>query len=618
MRYLGNKTQLLNFIESTIEKYNIQGESFADIFAGTSSVGDYFKGEYKIIANDYLYFSSIISKAKLMNASIPRFDKFIKLYNCSPFEYLNAKEYHADESYFVYNNYSLPSDRMYFTPENAIKIDGIRMDIEEFLKDNIINKSEYYFLLASLLECVTKVSNTTGTYQAFLKYWESRSLKLLFLKPLDLNVTLSMDCNNVVYNENANKLARKIEGDIVYIDPPYTTTQYINSYHVLETIAKYDYPEIFGITGRRKNREFSNYSNKGKALAEFEDLLRQLCFKNILISYSNHSIIKLEELISLCESFAINGEVFVEYNNYRSYATNNLSHKEKVQPLTEVIIYFKKDNQINKSPLNYSGSKDKIMKNITRVLPKQIDTFVDMMGGAFNVGANVVARKKVIYNEYNPFIFEIINLLLNESPCNLISEIKEVVEEFNLEKKNKESYINLRNKYNISKDPLLLYILQIYSFQNMIRFNNKYEMNVPVGNNEFNKGTISRIKNFKPKTKSIELLNLSFEEIDIKQYSENTIFYFDPPYFITQAEYNDGKRGLKGWSIEEEMKLLNFMTNINNNGHKFILSNILYHGEKTHNVLIEWVKEHGFNIIEVGLTGIKYPRLEVLITNYES
>ncbi|HGH0895063.1 TPA: DNA adenine methylase, partial [Staphylococcus pseudintermedius] len=304
MRYLGNKTQLLEFIQSTINKHNIKGDTFADLFAGTSSVGDYFKDRYHVIANDYLYFSSILCKAKLFNPYPPDFKSFEKKYNCSPFEYLNEKKYKPDESYFVYNHYSLPSDRKYFTPENALKIDGMRIDIERFLVDDLIDDKEYYFLLASLLESVTKVSNTTGTYQAFLKYWESRSLKPFVLKPLELNITLSVDKRNKVYNEDTNKLVKSIEGDIAYIDPPYTTTQYVNSYHVLETIAKYDYPEIFGKTGRRLQRDFSTYSNKTKAIYEFEDLLRQIKFDNILISYSNHSIIPLDNLINLCKRFA--------------------------------------------------------------------------------------------------------------------------------------------------------------------------------------------------------------------------------------------------------------------------------------------------------------------------
>ncbi|WP_323708835.1 DNA adenine methylase [Mammaliicoccus sciuri] len=616
MRYLGNKTQLLNFIEDTINKFNIEGNTFADLFAGTGAVGDYFKNRYQIISNDYMYFSSVINKAKIYNNENPKFENFNKIFKCSPFEWLNERNYEVQENYFVYHNYSIPGNRMYFTPENALKIDGIRIDIEELYLKGIIDKKEYYFLLASLIESVVKISNTTGTYQAFLKYWESRSLKTLVLYPLQINYALAVDINNTVYNENTNKLVRKIEGDIAYIDPPYTTTQYTNSYHVLETVAKYDYPEIFGKTGRRKNREFSMYSNKSKAIYEFEDLLRQINFEHILISYSNHSIIPLEELVNISKRFAIENEVHVEFYDYRSYATNNRSYKEKESPLKEVIIYFKKDRKIKKSPLNYSGSKDKVLPAIIKALPQRVDTFIDCMGGAFNVGLNIAATNQVIYNEINPFIHDIIKYLLSDNKETILNDIEETIRIFNLKKKDKESYNILRTFYNKNKTPLLLYVLHIYSFQNMIRFNSKLDMNVPIGNNEYNLGTQLRINEFKPKTKNVKLLNDSYLKLNPKNYSLDSVFYFDPPYFITKAEYNDGKRGLEGWNIDEETKLLDYLVYLNNNGYKFILSNILYHGNKEHHVLIEWIKEHDFRVIEVGKTGIKYPRLEVLIVNY--
>ena len=243
MRYLGNKTQLLNFINNVIDKYKIEGEVFADLFSGTSSVGDYFKDRYKIIANDYMGFASVIAKAKLLNGSTPSFDKFISKYKMTPFEWLNDRSYSAQPEYFVYNNYTSQANRMYFTEENAIKIDGMRIDIENLYKEELVAENEYMYLLGSLLESVLKVSNTSGTYQAFFKFWEARSLKKFKIEPLEIFDKNLFDSNQI-YNENTNMLVRKIEGDIAYIDPPYTITQYTNAYHVLETIAKYDHPEL--------------------------------------------------------------------------------------------------------------------------------------------------------------------------------------------------------------------------------------------------------------------------------------------------------------------------------------------------------------------------------------
>lgn len=615
MRYLGNKTKLLNFIESVINKYDIKGEIFADLFAGTCSVGDYFKNKYTIIANDYMTFSSIICKAKLLNKAKPKFNKFIKAHNTDPFSYLNNKNYKEQSNYFILYNYTPKADRMYFSESNALKIDGMRLDIEEFYKNYLIDEKEYFYLIASLLESSLKVSNTSGTYQAYFKFWEARSQKDFSIEPLVINTTKTL-YKNIIYNMDTNRLIREISGDIAYIDTPYTTTQYTNSYHLLETIAKYDYPEIFGKTGRRCNREFSGYSNKQLAFIEFEDLFRQLQFEHILVSYSNQSIIPLEELINLAKKFAVNAKVYIEYSDYREYATNNLSHKSINEKLKEVIIYFKKDLSINKSPLNYSGSKDSLLPLLYKHLPKHIDTFVDAMGGAFNVGANIVAMNNVVYNEYNKYVYEIIDMLHKTSCKELIKNIEQTIKSFKLSKKDKNAYLLLREAYNKNKHPLLLFVLQIYSFQNMIRFNNSQQMNTPVGNNEYCESIKDRIEKFKTKTPNIKLICGKYQNINLKEFPKDTIFYFDPPYFITNAEYNDGKRGLDGWDVYKETELLNFLLNIHENGYKFMLSNVISHNGKIHHILKEWVAEHNFNLSIVGRTGIKYPREEVIIKNF--
>src|SRR5690554_5251123 len=93
MRFIGNKTRILHHIESVIEENDIKGEVFCDLFAGSGAVGDNFKNKYQIISNDYLYSMTIINKAKLYNKNKPRFSKFFKIHNMSPFEYLNNKTY---------------------------------------------------------------------------------------------------------------------------------------------------------------------------------------------------------------------------------------------------------------------------------------------------------------------------------------------------------------------------------------------------------------------------------------------------------------------------------------------------------------------------------------------
>lgn len=614
MRYLGNKTRMLENINSVILDNNITEGVFCDLFAGSGSVGDYFKERFQIISNDFLHSLSIVNKAKLENKDVPSFKDFIKKYGVDPFTYFNNKIYISDSQFFITNNYSPKGNRQFFTEKNATKIDGIRIEIEKLYKDFIIDLKERNFLIASLIESVMGVSNTTGTYEAYLKNWDNRALKEFELQPINIRKTNKI-FNNTIYNKDSNELLRRITGDVLYIDPPYTVTDYNSAYHVLESISKYDYPTIGGITGRRKEiTKKSKYTKKKQALINFEDLFRQANFNHILVSYSTQGLVSVDELVELAKRFAINNEVKVYEFPFREY--KNIRSSQKGDNLKEIILYFKKNLEIIKAPLNYTGSKYSILNEITKVLPKHISTFIDIMGGAFNVGVNVVAEK-VIYNEFLPHTFNIIKTLLNEDSGYVINKVETIIKDFKLEKANKENYILLRNDYNNTKDIYKLFVLHMYCFQNQMRFNGKLEFNSPVGNCSYNSTLTERIQKFIPRTINYELFNLSYKDIDITNIDKDSVFYFDPPYFITNATYNDGKRGFIGWNADEETKLLEYITFLHENGFKFILSNVIYHNENTNYILAEWVKTHKFNVVNIDNVGAKNTRDEVIITNYD-
>ncbi|HEY9059183.1 MAG TPA: DNA adenine methylase [Pseudobacteroides sp.] len=617
MRYLGSKIKLLNTIEDIIKKYDIEGYTFADLFSGTSCVGDYFKDRYKIQSNDFLYFSYVMSRAKLTNSKTPSFSNFTKEYKRNIFDWLNSIEFTADTNYFIYNNYTPIGGRMFFTEENGKKIDGIRIKIEDLYREQIVSENEYFFLLASLIESTTKVSNTSGTYEAFFKFWDSRATKDFIIEPLEINQQ-ELFAQNDVYNEETNSLARRIEGDIAYIDPPYTVTQYVSAYHMFETIAKYDSPDIKGVGGKRgRGNKNSLYAQRTKAFQAFEDLFRQINYKHILLSYSNQGLVSIEDLVELAELFAKDGRVYIESIDYREYQNHRSSNKRNGESLNEVIIYFQKDVSLNKSPLNYSGSKDTLLPAIVKELPSSINTFVDVMGGAFNVGANIVATDCIVYNELNQYVYEIIEWLLKTDKTEIVEGIEKRIADYKLEKGKKGPFDKLRLAYNeVDKCPLNLYLLHMYSFQNMIRFNSEHKFNTPIGVAGYSEDIKQRILNFKVKAKNLKMMNVDYTSINWSEYPSDTVFYFDPPYFITSAAYNDGKRGMKGWSADEEVELLNTLSYIDSLGYKFMLSNVINHKERTNHLLLKWVEEHGFRIIDIGISGWRYAKNEVLIVNY--
>lgn len=620
MRYLGNKTRLLEQINQLIEDKNITGGVFADLFTGTGSVADHFKDRFEIITNDLLRYASLFSEAKVNFSNVPKFTKFKNHFNTTPFEYWNTYDYSTEPDGFVTLNFSPKGDRKFFQEKNAIKIDTIRRHLDELRDAELLSEKEWVYLLASLLESVMRVSNTSGTYEAFFKDWEPRSNKNLILEPLSMEKLPLFSKRNVTYNDDSNKLVRNIEGDIAYIDTPYTVTQYASAYHVLETIALNDSPKITGKTGRRVERKMSDYNKKNAAKVAFEDLVRQLKFTHVIISYSNQSLIPLNELIDLIQKFAVDGDVEVRTIDFREYKNLNASQKANGQKLQEVLIYFKKDFEIVKSPLNYAGSKDLMMDKITAALPAHISNFVDMTGGAFNVGGNVVGSGRTFYNEKNPVVFELVQSLLLEEPEDLIRRIQKIVHEYGLTKGNKEAYLRLRSHYNSlafgKRDTMELFVLTLYSFQHMIRFNKNGGFNVPVGNSGLTDDVISRLMNYRTKMPMGNMTMGSFADIDMDQFDEDTLFYFDPPYIITSAAYNDGKRLESEWTYRDEYELLNYLERLDNTGRKFLLSNTVIHKGQRNEMLLDWVERKGFDMQTVGRGGRRFPRQEVLIKNY--
>ena len=192
---------------------------------------------------------------------------------------------------------------------------------------------------------------------------------------------------------------------------------------------------------------------------------------------------------------------------------------------------------------------------------------------------------------------------------------KEKIEQY------KNAYMKFRNDVNKNPNSLDFYTLMFFAFSQQFRFNKNGEFNMPFGNDCFSEKNIEYIKNGcnffqnnQCKTSNNDFKTLIYNIISIT--TDNNFYYFDPPYFITMAEYNDGKRGLEGWNANKECELLSFLEKIDKSGRKFMLSNVLTHKGKEHRILKEWAISHNFYINKIGETGIKYPRTEVLITNY--
>ncbi|MDR1542975.1 MAG: Dam family site-specific DNA-(adenine-N6)-methyltransferase [Prevotellaceae bacterium] len=624
MRYIGNKISILKEIAKLLHTKGLvkQNLVFCDAFSGTASVCDHFKHTFKIIANDVQYYSYVITQAKL---NVPDL-KFSKL-SFNPFVYFNQNglEYKG----FIYNNYSLGgSERMYFSEQNALKIDFIRHTIEDWNNENKITKEEYFYLIASLLESVSKVANVAGVYGSYLKFYDPRAEKnMKFIKVEETPILKDLfeqeekkSQNADVYNKKIEDLIFEIEGDILYLDPPYTNNQYSVQYHLLETIAKYDNPEIKGKGGLRNTTiTSSDFSKKGNVEVVFEKIIANAKFKYIVFSYSSDGLMSQKYIEKVLKRY---GKVDtlecmeIPYKQYKNHqTTDNEKHCE--------FLYFIEKKESEKvfyaSPLNYQGGKCNMIEFIKDNLPKTMpDKFFDIFGGGYNVGVNIEA-KEVFYNDINHIVVDLIKLFAITDTADFIKYILRNQKKYKLEKANKETYTALRDIFNAiplnERDYKMLYLLILYGFNQQIRFNSSYDYNNPVGEAGFNDCILEKIVSFSRQIKAQNVIFSSKYFTELEYLIDNDSFvYCDPPYLITLGSYNDGKRGFNGWNETDEKNLYVFLKRLDTKGIRFMLSNVLEHKEEKNYLLEKWILDNNFNTKFYNYKNGK--RQEIIVTNY--
>lgn len=646
LRYIGSKNLLLEEIEQLLDKHIIGNEkTFLDLFAGTNVVGEYFKARYTVYSNDILYFSYVNAKAVIENNKPLTFSKLKKINIKDPFKYLedkkNIRKYNGSNYYE--KNYTPSGNAMYFTEENGKKIDFIRDTIDEWNKKDLLNEYEYYYLVSCLIEAIPFISNTTGTYGAFLKHWDNRALNPLEFHPLKV---INNYTENKAYNEDSNKLIKEIKTDIVYIDTPYNNRQYASNYHVLENIARNDKPELKGVTKLFDWSDLkSDYSTKRNAYSAMEDLIKNINSKHIILSYNDEGIIPIDELIKLLKKYSSNKKIDIVEIDYQKYNSKIKSRKKGV---TEYLFYISKERKIKnteqlvtktdkwvpkkrkyiKSPLNYVGGKYKLLDQIIPLFPNDINNFLDLFSGGANVGINIDANKN-IFNDMNYKINEVFRYFAENDSEEVIKKIENKIQNYNLSKTNKEGFLKFREDYNNEPNPLDLYTLVCYSYNYQFRFNNSLKYNNPFGKNRssFSKNMRKNLIQFSDKLDDMnhEFTDEYFTDIDYTFLGKNDFVYLDPPYLITNGSYNDGNRGFKDWDEEQELAMYELMDYLTDKEVRFALSNVLEHKGVKNKMLEEYLKDKDYNVYDLNYTyrnsshnTKQKDSREVLITNYDS
>jgi len=271
-----------------------------------------------------------------------------------------------------------------------------------------------------------------------------------------------------------------------------------------------------------------------------------------------------------------------------------------------------------RSPIKYTGNKYKLLPQILKHFPEDIEVFLDLFCGSGTVAINVKSDAAVC----NDISFPLINLLRylqRHSPEEIMDGIKGLIMKYQLSRENKPGFENLRKSYSKTQSPLELFTLICYSFNSLMRFNSKGGFNVPFGRKEFNEFIIRKnLEEFHRvvSTRPFIFTCGSYINTPLNLLSKRDFIYIDPPYLISNAVYN------KQWGVEEERNLLAWLDLVNAKGLRFALSNVTHHKGLENEILVKWSRKYNVHEIQSDYSNCNYQvkvkgsTREVLITNY--
>ena len=293
--------------------------------------------------------------------------------------------------------------------------------------------------------------------------------------------------------------------------------------------------------------------------------------------------------------------------------------------------------RIVRSPLFYVGDKRKLMSQIMTYFPNHIDRLIEPFVGGGSVFMNVDADGFLL-NDLNYIVIQIHSMLSSycDRKDDFFREVFSLINKYGLTSRflgipqehgkssdckdvNREAYNRMKIDFNSGgkKDIMLLYLLIIYGFNHMIRFNKKGDFNLPVGKLDFNENVYNALNDYfaQTETKQPQWHSQDYSaflaEIDFRK---DDLVYLDPPYLISSSEYN------KMWNEECERNLIREMDRLDAMGVRFAVSNAITYRGKKNDIFGEWAKK--YNIHPISSNYISYwdnsrkESGEVLVTNY--
>lgn len=333
-KYIGSKYHLLDFIAGVVADRAPDARSFGDLFCGSGVVAGSFAARgLKVAAADNLYHNYVA--ARCFFGGRPgqvNWRKVIRL-----LEQLNELPPMEGYCFAEYGG-------TYFTAENAGRIDAMREAIADWSVRGLIREQEEAVLVTSLVYAADKVANTCGQYDAFLKHLGAEPYSAEGVHRVDATVykpvllglpQVAEGAGHRVVLGDATELAATLACDVLYLDPPYNNRQYVDNYHVLENIARWQKPELHGKTRKFEREKLkSPFSMKRSAGAQLERLIGHARAGHILLSYNNEGIVPDDLIIRAMER---RGPVEVFTRSYSIFG--NGAGRSVRRPILERLFY---------------------------------------------------------------------------------------------------------------------------------------------------------------------------------------------------------------------------------------------------------------------------------------
>lgn len=354
MRYIGNKTRLLPFLSGALRRLHIPPGTAHDAFSGTAAVGRALKESgWRVVSSDIMTYSYVLQRAYVVAQLPPTFRALVagdpdlrRALRSPALRERTAPDGGRLALVAAYCSTVLPpregfvteqfsplgaSGRMYFTAANATRLDAARGALHEWHRDGLIDDDAYHLLLAALLEGADRVANTAGVYAAFMKSWQPNALK-----PLELRVRTPVrgPAGSQAFRADAAEVAAAIgDVDLLYVDPPYNSRQYVGYYHVPEIIARgwFDQPPtLSGRTGLLAEHDLrSDWCSASRVRGALTELLSATGARHVLVSYNSEGLLPEAELRSLLLERSANGRVDCFRKPYRRYRADSDHERRK-------------------------------------------------------------------------------------------------------------------------------------------------------------------------------------------------------------------------------------------------------------------------------------------------